>query len=542
MSAIFIGLISAVFASIPGLIQNHIELERPLYLLGLGLFAATAQAAYFRKFPARTRAYDGIADLFIFIHSRLPEESWLRWFYRSALSLLLNLFGAGVGLEGGAAEASQSFILSIRSPSELWNETRRRTDISAILAGAISAVFQAPFTAVVLSLEVGSGGRAQSAILSAVSAYAGTLFISKKFGFESEWLGFFQAAPQGDYNWFLIFAVGAIGGVLSFLVIRGLRWFQESVVAIFKNMMWARSLLGATLLSLILVLHAPLHGSPIVSMTSLMMTVRTMDIQAAYFLAKVLSLATVVGCFGTIGIFWPLFMIGASFGLMLLSGVVGVFVGAAAIWAGVIGAPIAAGILAYEMTGSWKLMATCLLVGFLSDAIRRFFKQSALVHRDLEARGLSLLDGRSATVLTSILVRDAMTTDHENVNENDLVKELTEKFLTSKHPFLPVINQKGLYVGLLTLDLIQDGLSSAQGSDAFFEVKDLLYRSKSKTRTVRDTDNLSMTSGIFGDQACVTVLNGEGCVVGLLFAYSVRAAYDREVARRSLSESRRVVT
>lgn len=541
MSAILIGLICACFASVPGLIQERVDLERPLFLLGMGVFAAFAQAAYFRKFPARTRAYDGMADLFIFIHSRLPEDTWLRWFYRAGTSLLLHLFGAGVGIEGAAAEASQSFTLSHRSPSELWNENRRRTDIAAVLAGAIAAVFQAPFAAVVLTLEVGAGGRAQSAILSAISAYAGTLFISKRLDLEMEWLPYFQSAPQGDYHWFSIAAVGALGGVLAFLLIRGLRWFQEGVVALFRNRIWARPVLGGALLATILTLHTPVQGLPMVSLTSLMMTARTIDAQAAFFLAKLLMLAAVVGCFGTIGIFWPLFIIGASFGLMLLSGVVGIFVGAASLWAGVLGAPIAAGILAFEMTGNWKLMVACLGAGFIADAVRRIFKQTALVHRDLEARGLALLDGRSASVLSAIFVRDAMVVDHETVIEDDLVKELTEKFLNSRHPFLPVVNRKGAYVGLLTLDLIQDGLSTAQGNDSFFEVKDLLYRSKTKLKTVQDTDTLSMTSGVFGDHSCVAVLNGEGRVVGLLFSYSVRAAYDREVARRALAESRAIV-
>jgi CIC family chloride channel protein len=541
MNAIAIGLISAVFASLPGLIQSKIELERPLFLLVLGILATVTQTLYFRKFPARTRAYDGMADLFIFVHSRLPEDTWLRWFYRGFASLLMSLFGAGVGVEGVAAEMSQSFTLASRTSSELWNENRRRTDVASIIAGAIAAVFQAPFAAVILSLEVGAGGRTQSAILSAIFGYAGSLFISQKFSLELEWVPYFQSLPAGEFRWFLIPVVGVIGGIVAFLLIRGLRWFQESVVELFKNNIAARPLLGSGILAAVLALHPQIQGAPLVSLTALTMTARTIDTQAAFFLAKVLMLAAVVGCFGTIGIFWPLFMIGASFGLMLLSGVVGIFVGASALWAGVLGAPITAGVLAYEMTRNWKLMIAALIAGYVANETRRLFKQLPLVHRDLEARGLSLLDGRSASVLASIKVKDAMVTDHETVFENELVRDLSEKFLNSRHPFLPVVNRSGAYVGLLTLDLIQEGLSTSTGADAFFEVKDLLYKSSAKhtkLKTVHEGDPLSMTSGLFGDHPCVAVLNGEAKVVGLLFSYAIRAAYDREVARRSLADSR----
>ncbi len=541
MNAIAIGLICAVFASLPGLIQSRIELERPLFVLGLGILASIVQTLYFRKFPARTRAYDGMADLFIFIHSRLPEDTWVRWFYRAGASLLLSLFGAGVGVEGVAAEASQSFTLATRTSSELWNENRRRTDVASIVAGSIAAVFQAPFAAVVLSLEVGAGGRTQSAILASIFGYAGTLFISQKFALELEWVPYFQSLPAGEYRWALVPVVGVLGGVVAFLLVRGLRWFQEGVVDLFRNRIAARPLLGGAILAAVLALHPQIQGAPLVSLTALTMTARSIDTQAAFFLAKVLMLATVLGCFGTIGIFWPLFMIGASFGLMLIPGVVGIFVGASALWAGVLGAPITAGVLAYEMTRNWKLMLAALVAGYLANETRKFFKQKPLVHRDLEARGLSLLDGRSASVLGSILVKDAMVSDHETVFENDLVRELSEKFLNSRHPFLPVVNRHGAYVGLLTLDLIQDGLSAATGADAFFEVKDLLYKSSAKhtkLKTVRETDNLSSTSGLFGDHPCVAVLGKDEKVVGLLFSYAIRAAYDREVARRSLAESK----
>ena len=326
MNAVAIGLICAVFASLPGIVQSRFELERPLLVLGLGILAAIVQSLYFRKFPSRTRAYDGMADLFIFIHSRLPDDTWLRWLYRACMSLLLHLFGAGVGVEGAAAEASQSFTLASRTSSELWNENRRRTDVASIIAGAIAAVFQAPFAAVILSLEVGAGGRTQSAILSAISGYAGALFISQKFSLELEWIPYFQSLPAGEFRWVLLPFVGALGGVLAFLLIRGMRWFQESVVDLFRNRIAARPILGGVILAAVLALHPQIQGPPLVSLTALTMTARTIDTQAAFFLAKVLMLATVVGCFGTIGIFWPLFMVGASFGLMLLSGVVGIFV------------------------------------------------------------------------------------------------------------------------------------------------------------------------------------------------------------------------
>jgi len=291
-------------------------------------------------------------------------------------------------------------------------------------------------------------------------------------------------------------------------------------------------------LALIRWLYPTASNTPIVELTALLMNKRDVAQQAIYFLCESLTLATLLASFGSVGILTPLFMVGSVLGLSLLSGTVGVFVGVAAIWAGVLGAPLAAAVLTFEMTHNYKLMAVAIAVGFISNEIRKFLKQKPLVHRDLEARGLILLDGRSATVLKSITVLDAMTTDHEIVYEDELVKDLTDRFINAKHPFLPVVNRQGAYVGLLTLDLLQEGLESAQSSSGFYEVKDLLYKSKVKIKTAHVDQNLADTAGIFGDHPCVAVVSGQSQVIGLLFAYSVRAAYDREVARRTLTQSR----
>ena len=229
---------------------------------------------------------------------------------------------------------------------------------------------------------------------------------------------------------------------------------------------------------------------------------------------------------------------GSVLGLVFLKGTVGVFTGVATLWAGVLGAPVTAAVLSFEMTHSYKLMAVVFVVGFISHEIRKQLKLKPLVHRDLEARGLTLLDGRSASILKSITVLEAMTQDHETVFEDELVKDLADRFINAKHPFLPVVNRQSAYVGLLTLDLLQEGLECAQSSQGFYEVKDLLYKSKVKMKTAHIDQNLADTAGIFGDSPCVAVVSNQKQVVGLLFAYSVRAAYDREVARRTLTQNR----
>jgi CBS domain-containing protein len=82
---------------------------------------------------------------------------------------------------------------------------------------------------------------------------------------------------------------------------------------------------------------------------------------------------------------------------------------------------------------------------------------------------------------------------------------------------------------------LQDPLTSNSPLANLLEAKDLLYRSGFKVPTVKATDKLSSTTKLFEEVPCVPVLGEEGRVIGLLFAHNVRLAYDREVARRTLS-------
>ena len=136
-------------------------------------------------------------------------------------------------------------------------------------------------------------------------------------------------------------------------------------------------------------------------------------------------------------------------------------------------------------------------------------------------------------------------TDHELVHEHEPVSELYARLMRSPYAFLPVVNSQGVYMGLLTADMIQDAwkhqASTGKNSplSKLVGAKDLLYRKGMKIQSVRAGDRLSAAAEVFKDMPCVPVVTDDQRVVGLLFVYNVRLSYDREVARRSLSfESR----
>jgi hypothetical protein len=106
---------------------------------------------------------------------------------------------------------------------------------------------------------------------------------------------------------------------------------------------------------------------------------------------------------------------------------------------------------------------------------------------------------------------------------------------------LPVVNSQGVFKGLLTVDMIESSWlaeSSNLRSPAtpilkLMEAKDLVYRSGILLPTVRIHHPLSTVIDRFDDLPCIPVVGDDGKVLGLLFSFGVRLAYEREMARLS---------
>jgi hypothetical protein len=93
---------------------------------------------------------------------------------------------------------------------------------------------------------------------------------------------------------------------------------------------------------------------------------------------------------------------------------------------------------------------------------------------------------------------------------------------------------------MLTVDAIQEAWrnEAKKGTTPMahiLEAKDILYKSRANTLSARVDERLSAVQMHFDEVPCIPVLNDEQRVIGLLFVYNVRLAYDREVAKRSMS-------
>lgn len=532
----------------------------PFWLLAMGPIGALCLEGLAWRKKKRgpgQEPYEGVADLLVHVHAPTSADGPLAWFLRGTVSFFLSFFGGHAGPEGAAGEWTHAMALRFRSRSSRWFEQRRRTDAASSLAACVASAFGAPFAGVLLPMELGLGGRAISITLSAVIA----LFLVKGLGpilqippldLSGALYGFHFASPS---QWLLTVVLGAGVGIVGGLVVRLIRFNQREFAHFLGQRLWLRMALGGVLLALLAMAYRLGHQPPEEVFESVLWSRRLPLEVLVLGLTSILSLTWAVASFGTMGVFWPVFSLGAclAYAAQLawtrevtgFSAAAGLLGGAAA-WGALLGAPLSGAVLAFEMSGSLGVLSTSVVSALVArEVCRRVMRTPSLVDASLQARGLELVEGRSAAVLEGVLVRDAMVSDHETVHENEAVSSLHQRLLRSKYPFLPVVTAQGSFRGLLTSDMIQDawreaGHSPESGASNsplshLLEAKDILYRARMKVATVREGDRLSKLGNAFEDVPCVPVVDNETRVVGLLFVYNVRLAYEREVVRRSLA-------
>ncbi len=554
---VFIGFVAAIIVELSRVLRNLVpqSYKTPYLIFPIILFVLFYQIFLRRSEGHSKKNYFGLSDLFVYIHSPAKPDSTVHWIFRGITSFLFCVFGFSVGPEGAITELTHALTSSQRSRSSRWFEQLRRTDAATVLSAAISAVFEAPFAALLVSIELGIGGRILSPVTSSLSAFVFSRVIDRVFQIErlnlaTDLYPFNFAQPS---YWICIFVVAILCSVMSLLFVFFKKYFHENTVELIGKRTWLTILIGGGCLFFIYMLYKDAQMSPKDLIEQVFLVRSSLQEVALLFFILFLTLAILVSTFGTIGIFWPLFVLGGLIGYgvdhyfqMSFSGFSGGFTGIAilaggvAFWGGTLGIPLSGAVLSYELSHHIHVLIPCLLAGFTAKKLSQILKSHPIVYKELQAYGISLVGGRSATVLELVSVRDAMVTDFETVYEQEPISDLYFKLLKSRYPFLPVVDQKGKYVGILTVDMVEeswqteDPKTSHTSLSQLLEAKDILYRSGFKTPTLRTNDKLSKTTGVFEEIPCVPVLEVDGKVAGLLFAYNVRFAYEREETRRSL--------
>jgi CIC family chloride channel protein len=364
--------------------------------VGLALLVSALIAGQILKRLDNGRPH-GPADLIHFAQHDKPAD--LRAGLLSSVLALNNLSGgASVGLFGPLVHFGGCVSAWLQRNS---SRLPRDVVLGSGAGAAIAAVFSAP---------IGAALFAHEAIIRRFGAFGPGPALACSFAaywVSEQLLGqhrFFKVddVPELDAQHLLIaLVVGIASALVSMLYIYAVTEMPRLAKASGIPLTW-RPLVPALLLFLISPVLPHLLGSGLESINLAMGGKLALTLLVVLLVSKILitSLCLGFGYFG--GVFGPALFIGAMLGAIVdlaltHSGMVAssfVMLGAASCVATVIGAPMAATVIVFEMTGSYEWAVLSLVSVVVAAQISRSFMGRSLFDRQLASRGIVVKDDR----------------------------------------------------------------------------------------------------------------------------------------------------
>ncbi|MCE1164787.1 MAG: chloride channel protein [Bacteroidetes bacterium] len=375
--------------------------------------------------------------------------------------------GGSVGREGPIIQIGASIGSTI---GQILNLSTRRTKtlLGCGAAAGIAAAFNAPIAGILFSLELLlMDFSADKLIPVALSSVISTT-ISRNI--EGNFAAF--SVPQysllSSYELIFYLILGLLSGIVSFLFIKALYFSEDLFDDRLKMPVYLKPVIGGLLLGTLAIFYPHVLGMGYDSINLALQGKIVIAFSLILIFAKILATSVTLGSGSSGGIFAPSLFMGAMLGSMFGGIVHNIYpeitagpgayalVAMAGLVAGTTRAPITAIIIVFEMTSDYHIILPLVIVCVISTYISAKFSRESIYTLKLVLRNINIKEGTENNLLESLSVRSVLKTDAESVTNSQSVEDILDRTTRSNNPVLPVTDDNGTLLGILTLpDILQ---------------------------------------------------------------------------------------
>ncbi|MCQ2336595.1 MAG: chloride channel protein [Paludibacteraceae bacterium] len=348
-------------------------------------------------------------------------------------------------------------------------------------AGAIGGIFKAPIAGIVFTLEVLMLDMTFTSVIplliSSITATSLAYFLQGDavlFQMQGETFAL-QRIP-----YYLL--LGVICGFMSLYFTRGMNWIEGLFGKISNK--WIKFAVGSVVLSSLIFLFPPLYGEGYESISALLNVDSSMVFEKSLFyglkgstfwfiayllmivLFKIFASAATNAGGGCGGIFAPSLFVGCFTGFITATvlHLLGVNVplqnfalaGMAGLMSGVMHAPLTGIFLIAELSGGYSLFIPLMIVSVVSYCTIIVFEPHSLYAMRLAKKGELMTHNKDKAVLGFLKTEDLIESDIQTIKPEAMFGDLIKLISQSSRNIFPVVNDKGDFVGVITLEEVRN--------------------------------------------------------------------------------------
>ncbi|TVR82808.1 MAG: chloride channel protein [Chitinophagaceae bacterium] len=552
---LFAGLAAVILKTSIHFIQDFLtrdfRISLPNFLYFLYPMVGMFLTILFIKYLNRNKLGHGLTNVIYSIRKKAGFIERDKTYSHMATSALTVGFGGSVGLEAPIVTTG-SAIASVFGRFFRFDYKKRILLIGCGAAAATSAIFNAPVTGVVFTLEILLLTLSiPSFIPLLLASVTGTLVSSLLMG-EAGTFEFNLVAPFRLEQIPFFVLLGLIAGLFSIYFTRVTlsleSWFSKFGINRFK-----KALIGGLGLGALIFLFPPLYGEGYFAIRYILQgNVEELLSNSLFYnwvdsywivlvfmffvmLFKVLAAAFTTGGGGNGGIFAPSIFTGAFLGYLFASVVnmTGVFeelpkenfalVGMTAVISGVMHAPLTGIFLIAEITSSYELIAPLMIVSGISYATVIVYQKDSIYAIQLARKGHQLKQDKDEEVLTLLKISSVIERDLKIIKQDATLRNIVEIVAAHKRNIFPIVDNDGKLLGIITLDDIREIMFKEKLYDVTY-AHELL---KPVRKVVELKDDMTEVMKKFDESEAwnLPVVDDSGVYIGMLSKSRIFSTY-----------------
>ena len=418
---------------------------------------------------------------------RLPFRSGMI----KAISSLLSIgSGASIGREGAITQLAAT-LASKGGQLAKWPPYRLRLLVACGAASGIAAAYNAPIAGAVFAALIVLGNFSMNLFAPVVFASVTASVLSRSYFGLQPWF----VVPAFEFNSLTklpgFIVLGGLTGLLGALFLKALS-VGEATGKRLPVPVPFRVALGGLVVGLIAIPMPGVWGNG-AGVTNDLLLGKYLVYESpfwfvvALFAAKFVATVAAVGSGAVGGVFTPTLFLGAATGCIFGTGLhelgggrelpISVFavVGMGAMLAATTRSPLLAMIMVYEISVNYSMMPPLMLACVVSTLVSRRFYPESIYSQPLRNKGLQMDHERFyASGATDQKVGDLMRAPVAPLLETATFRQIADRFLTSSHNFLPVVNPAHQLVGLVALQDLKGYLNALESETSAVIAYDLM--------------------------------------------------------------------